>query len=290
MAVGETYLVGYPTDIGYKAVESIEKAIKNNESTKVTLPSKTHTEMFNEITLLAIIGAGLVDGINPCAFAVIVFFISFLSVYGYNKKEVIYVGIAYCSAVFLAYLLMGFGLFKFLHALRGFQTVIHAFYIFTIALCLILFLLAVYDLIVYLKTKRADAMLLQLPKKFKIIMNKVTGFFLREKESSALKMMIAAFIVGLIVSLIEAVCTGQVYIPTIVLIMKEDYFRLRAITYLVIYNLMFVLPLIVVFILSILGYKSEGFNSFLKKHLALTKLLLSLVFLGLAILLIKSMV
>ena len=42
---------------------------------------QAHETLFSQITLWAIIGAGLADGINPCAFAVIVFFVSFLAAY-----------------------------------------------------------------------------------------------------------------------------------------------------------------------------------------------------------------
>lgn len=289
MAVGETYLLGYPTEVGTGALAAIEKALKNNEVTKVKEASKTHSENFSNITFAAIVMNGLIDGINPCAFAVIVFFVSFLAVYGYTKKEVIYIGTAYCLAVFTAYFLIGFGVFNFLYAMRGFQMAIHIFYWLTVVACFILFGFAIYDLVYYLRTKKTDAMLLQLPKSFKLMTNKITGFFLRDKgERGVISLGLAAFAVGILVSLIEAVCTGQVYIPTIVLIMKEEHFRVRAISYLVLYNLLFILPLIAVFLLSLLGYTSNTFNAFLKKHMALTKGLFALVFLALAILLLQS--
>ena len=50
---------------------------------------------------LAVISAGLVDGINPCAFTVIVFFISFLALQGYRRPELIVIGLAFIFAVFL---------------------------------------------------------------------------------------------------------------------------------------------------------------------------------------------
>lgn len=288
-AVGSTFLMGYPSEIGLYAETAIEKARLLNEKTNVKVSGADDAEgAFKKITFWAIVGSGLVDGINPCAFAVIVFFISFLTVYKYNRKEIILVGAAYCFAVFCAYLLLGFGLFKFLYAMQGFSYVIKAFYIITAGLCLIFFGLSVYDFWVYRKTKKSDGMILQLPQSLKMRIHKIMGFFLRDKNKSAWRLTLAALAVGFGVSLVEAVCTGQVYVPTCVLIMQNPEFRMRAIFYLVIYNLMFVVPLITVFVLALLGYESKGFNEFFKKHLGVTKVLLSLVFLGLFLLLLGN--
>lgn len=288
-AVGSTFLMGYPSEIGLYAEAAIEKARLLNEKTNVKVSGADDAEgAFKKITFWAIVGSGLVDGINPCAFAVIVFFISFLTVYKYNRKEIILVGAAYCFAVFCAYLLLGFGLFKFLYAMQGFSYVIKAFYIITAGLCLIFFGLSVYDFWVYRKIKKSDGMILQLPQSLKMRIHKIMGFFLRDKNKSAWRLTLAALAVGFGVSLVEAVCTGQVYVPTCVLIMQNPEFRMRAIFYLVIYNLMFVVPLITVFVLALLGYESKGFNEFFKKHLGVTKVLLSLVFLGLFLLLLGN--
>ena len=292
-AVGSTYLIGYPTEIGTYAEPAIEKARMLGEKTNVVTVAQEQVMQqakaaFQKITFWAIIGSGLVDGINPCAFAVIVFFISFLTVYKYNRKEIILIGSAYCVAVFIAYLLLGLGVFKFLYAMRGFAYVIKGFYILTAGLCLLFFVLSIYDLIVYKKTKKAEGMLLQLPQNLKVRIHKIMGFFLRDKQKSTVRLVLAALAVGFCVSLVEAVCTGQVYMPTCVLIMQDPELRTCAAFYLVLYNLMFIVPLVVVFVLALLGYESKGFNDFLKKHLGLTKVLLSLVFLGLFVLLLKN--
>ena len=290
-AVGSTFLMGYPTQIGTYAENAIEKAQMLGEKTIVRTSSageEQAEQAFKKITFWAIISAGLVDGINPCAFAVIVFFISFLTVYKYTRREILIVGTAYCVSVFLAYLLLGIGVFKCLYALRGFAYVIKAFYILTAGLCLVFCGLAIYDFVIYTKTKKSDGMLLQLPLGLKTRIHKIMGFFLRDKNKSTLRLTLAALAVGFGVSLVEAVCTGQVYVPTCVLIMQEPAFRARAISYLVLYNLMLIVPLVTVFLLTLLGCESKVFNDFLKKHLGLTKIMLCLVFLGLFILLLGN--
>lgn len=292
-AVGSTYLSGYPTEIGVYAEAAIEKARMLGEKTNVVTVAqqdvmKEAKSAFQKITFWAIIGSGLVDGINPCAFAVIVFFISFLTVYKYNRREIILVGTSYCLAVFVAYLLLGLGVFQFLYAMRGFAYVIKGFYILTAAVCLLFFVLSVYDFIIYKKTKKSDGMLLQLSLGNKTRIHKIMGFFLRDKQKSTVRLVLAALAVGFCVSLVEAVCTGQVYMPTCVLILQDPELRTCATLYLVLYNLMFIVPLVAVFVLALLGYESKGFNDFFKKHLGLTKILLSLVFLALFILLVQN--
>lgn len=288
-AIGSTFLMGYPTEIKTYADAAIEKAMLLNEKTNlVQTDAQDPQKAFSKITLWAIIGSGLVDGINPCAFAVIVFFVSFLTVYKYTRKEIIVVGTAYCAAVFAAYVLIGLGLFKFLYAMSGFAYVIKGFYILTAAVCLLFFVLALYDFWVYKKTGKAEKMLLQLPTNLKVRIHKIMGFFLREKHDSSIRLTLAALAVGFAVSLVEAVCTGQVYLPTVVLIMQDPAFRVKAWSFLLLYNLMFIFPLVLIFVLSILGYESKGFNDFLKKHLGLMKLLLCCVFLGLFLLLLGN--
>jgi cytochrome c biogenesis protein CcdA len=56
------------------------------------------------------------------------------------------------------------------------------------------------------------------------------------------------FITGVVISIIELACTGQVYLPTILFVLGVPELRLQAGVYLVLYNLMFVLPLVVVFL------------------------------------------
>lgn len=297
LIVGETVLQGYPAQIGPGADAAVQKAIDNNEETRVPGLQKeeahslqTHETLFSQITLWAIIGAGLADGVNPCAFAVIVFFVSFLAAYKYTKKEIVIVGSAYCAAVFLAYVLMGLGAFHVLYAMKAFRYVTLVVQWGMVGLCGVFLLLSIYDFVVYQRTKKSEKMLLQLPTNYKVYIHKVMRFFLKDKHSSMWRLLLAAFIVGFVVSGVEAVCTGQVYLPTIVVILKEvNQHFWRATEFLLLYNLMFILPLVLVFVLTLCGKESATFNDWLKKHLGLTKFILCCVFLGLLILLLATM-
>jgi len=279
--VGDTFLVG-TKEIKENLDKAIEKALKEDISPHLYFLEKAILNKFKKISLFTLIGAGLIDGINPCAFAVIVFFISFLTVYGYSKKEIIGIGSAYILAVFFTYLLLGLGIFKTLYLISHFYILIKIFYYLVAGMCFFLFVLALYDYFRYKKEKTAEGLILQLPKFLKKKISGTIGDALRGKKGY-IKLFIISLGVGFLVSLLEAVCTGQVYLPTIFFILKLPHLRLKALFYLIIYNLMFILPLILIFILFLLGVTSQRLNNFLRRRLGAFKLALALVFLVLGV-------
>ena len=281
--------------------------LKRNQPT-VLAPSADLVEYFKGFVPATIIIAGLEDGINPCAFTVIVFFISFLALQGYRKRELILIGTAFIFAVFLTYLCIGLGIFNFFYHFRGFWIVTHLLNLIVGVLSILFGVLAIYDFIKFKKTGSTDELVLQLPRPIKERIHKVVGFFYRrspqEKHDKALpglsgqagtrfcavpglgKLVVSALITGFLVSLLEAVCTGQVYLPTISFVLKASTFKLLALGYLLLYNIMFIIPLIVIFIFALLGTTSGQFSTFLKRHLGLIKILMAVLFFSLGIFLI----
>jgi len=249
---------------------------------------------FKNFVPAAIIIAGLEDGINPCAFTVIVFFISFLAVQGYRRRDLILIGSAFIFAVFLTYLSIGLGIFNFFYHFKGFWLITHLLNLIIGWLSILFGILALCDFIKFKKTGSTDELILQLPKPIKERIHKVVGFFYRknpqEKQSKSLpgfdKLILSALITGFLVSLLEAVCTGQMYLPTISFVLKTSTLKLQALGYLLLYNIMFVIPLIVIFIFALMGTSSAQFSKFLKKHLGLIKILMAVLFFSLGLFLI----
>jgi len=91
-----------------------------------------------------------------------------------------------------------------------------------------------------------------------------------------------AFVTGFVVSIIELACTGQVYLPTIIFVMGMPEMQGQAFFYLLLYNLAFILPLVVVFGLAYFGTTSEQLGIFINRHTATIKLGTVLMFLVLA--------
>ena len=73
------------------------------------LPSEI-LERFRGFSVGAVVVAGLLDGINPCAFTTIIFLLSMLAYLGKSKRQLAVVGIGFTSAVFVTYFLLGLGL------------------------------------------------------------------------------------------------------------------------------------------------------------------------------------
>jgi cytochrome c biogenesis protein CcdA len=251
---------------------------------------------FKKFTPLAIISAGLIDGINPCAFTVLVFFISFLATQGYRKREILVIGLCFILAVFLTYVLLGIGLFSFLYKLAGFWAIRKAFNLCVGIFSVILGILAVYDFFKYRLNTKADGFVLQLPQAVKNRIHQVIGLKYRktkdDQEADAslsrhlVKLVASALTTGFIVSILEAVCTGQTYLPTIAFILKTTPLKFAALGYLLLYNLMFILPLFLIFFFALFGVTSSQFGRFLRNNLLAIKLLMATLFFGLGIFLI----
>jgi len=81
---------------------------------------------------------------------------------------------------------------------------------------------------------------------------------------------------------VELACTGQVYLPTIIFVLGLPDWRARATLALVVYNLMFILPLVAVFLLVYFGTTSQQLTGWMQRRAAAVKLGMAVLFLLLA--------
>lgn len=216
-------------------------------------------------------GAGLVDGLNPCAFATIIFFVSYLAMVGRRGKEILLVGFSFTAAVFLTYLLVGLGVLGFVRSLPITGAVSRLIYGFTALLCFILVGLSPYD---YRKIKQGKMveMTLRLPRPLQKLVHGVI------RETSMKGYLGATLVAGFLVSLLELACTGQVYLPTIIFVTSVPELRGHAVAYLILYNLMFILPLVIIFLLTFYGTASKQLTLFFRAQAGTVKLLTALLF------------
>jgi len=233
-------------------------------------------ERFKTLGVTTVLGAGLIDGLNPCAFATLIFFVSYLSFIGRGRREILLVGLAFSLSVFVTYLLVGLGLLRVIQSVSVIPLVARFVYLAAIGLALVFGGLSLYDYTLC-RRGRSTAMLLQMPAFLK---DQVRGVI--RKEVRVNRYILAAMATGFVVSLLELACTGQVYLPTILFVSKVQEFRTRAIGYLVAYNLMFIIPLLVVFFVVYLGTGSERLAVWFERHVSWVKLATSMVFFALA--------
>jgi len=173
-----------------------------------------------------IIVSGFLDGINPCAFAVLLFFIAFLFTIRRTKARIFATGLVYIGAIYLAYFLIGLGLLQaviisgapHLMAKIGSGLVI---------------LLGLINILNYFFPR--FPIKLKIPQFSKEILEKWM-------HKATLP---AAFILGILVGLCTFPCSGGIYVAVVTLLAAQaTYFK--GLGYLLIYNLMFVVPLLII--------------------------------------------
>jgi cytochrome c biogenesis protein CcdA/thiol-disulfide isomerase/thioredoxin len=230
------------------------------------------TERFAGFNVLAVALAGLLDGVNPCAFTTIIFFVSYLALVKRGKREVLAVGLAFTLAVFITYLALGLGLSKVVESVGAVSAIGRVIYGLTALVCIGLALVSLRDYRLIRRGQIKD-IALQLPKRLKKRIHDTI------RASSRLRGYVAAaFGAGVLVSIFELVCTGQVYLPTIVFMTGVAEQRAAAIAYLALYNLMFVAPLVAVFLVTYVGISSQKLAAVFQANAGAVKLLTAALF------------
>jgi len=178
------------------------------------------------LTLVLIIAAALVDSVNPCAFSVLLITIAFLFSIGKDRAKIARVGTTYILGIFVVYILIGLGILRVLYL---FNT---PHFMARIGASILLFA-GVVTLINWAFPN--------FPIKLK--MPQVSHKYLAklmEKGS-----VLGALTMGVLVAMFEFPCTGGPYLFVLGLLHdKATYFQGLAL--LILYNLIFVLPLFVI--------------------------------------------
>ncbi|MEX2580232.1 MAG: HEAT repeat domain-containing protein [Verrucomicrobiales bacterium] len=237
---------------------------------------------FSSAGLAVILAAGFLDGINPCAFATIILFLSYLQIARHGPRQILMVGGAFVTAVFLTYFLLGLGLVEVVSRLQFLKGVAVALNLGLAAFALVIMVLSLRDGFLCLQGRLADTTL-QLPFSIKERIRRVARTGARHR-----RFVVAAFISGVVISVLELACTGQVYLPTINYMVQEG--RSSAYFYLTLYNFAFIVPLLAVFTLSFFGLRSDELIEFQRRHSAAIKFLTAGLFLALATLLVYQIV
>lgn len=245
-------------------------------------------QTYNNITGIAgfitVLFAGLLDGFNPCAIALLLLFVSLLG-FSENKKILVLVSITYIFALFISYFLIGTLLYRFLLEFQDQAQIINTIVSWFIALlCSFLFLFNLYDFFIT-KNEQYGKVKNQLPKwiqKFnKKIINTFTNAINDEENKKGLGVvLILTFVLGVTLSVTELICTGQIYLGIIYGIQYLD----SAYAYLALlgYNIMFIIPLVVIAVIAIRGRGIMTASNWIREHLHVIKLANAILFLVIA--------
>ncbi|MFQ5909530.1 MAG: cytochrome c biogenesis protein CcdA [Thermoplasmata archaeon] len=183
-----------------------------------------------ESLLPLVLVTGFLDGINPCAIAVLLFFITFLFVIRRSRGNVAKMGVVYILAIFFVYFFIGIGLLRAI-VLSG-QPHLLAY----VGSSLIL-VLGTLSLLQY------------------FFPNLLLTFKMPEKTWTRAKDWIfkatlpSSLVAGLLVGLCTFPCSGGIYVAVLTLLASQTtYFE--GVGYLYLYNIMFVLPLILILVFT----------------------------------------
>ena len=178
------------------------------------------------LTLVLIIAAALVDSVNPCAFSVLLITIAFLFSLGQDRMKIAKVGAAYIFAIFIVYILIGLGILKTLYLFNTphFMARIGA---------VILILAGLIEF--------ANWLTPNFPIKLK--MPQVSHKYLAKlmEKGSA----VSALAMGVLVAMFEFPCTGGPYLFVLGLLHDQAAY-LQGLALLILYNMIFVLPLVII--------------------------------------------
>lgn len=232
-------------------------------------------------TPLSIMAAGLVDGLNPCAIATLVFFMSAMAVARIGRIRLLLAGGAFCIAGFLTYLAIGLGL---LQLLRPLAALAHTREVINTAMFVLLLgfaALSFRDAWLFKTQGNAHGMALRLPRPLMLAMHAIMRRGLKTRHLA-----LGGFGIGVVVTVLESVCTGQVYVPTLVLVLRSGASAGTAAGYLILYNLLFAFPLVIALGLTWQGLRTAQLLEWSHQHVMVGKCLLGMLFIALATLLL----
>jgi hypothetical protein len=204
---------------------------------------------------------------------------------GRTRKEIFWVGMGFTGAGFVTHLLLGLGILGFIQHLSFLPLFSRIIYFITFVFSVLLGILSLYDYI-QLKRGRPSSMTLQVPNSLKKRIHRIIrtreGELEAKKEGKSTRFLFAAMVIGFIVTLLQSTCTSQVYLPTILFVTNIPSLRDSAIFYLILYNIVYILPLVAIFGIVFWGTTSEQLSFFLQRRTSTIKLFTALFFFVLA--------
>jgi cytochrome c biogenesis protein CcdA len=194
-----------------------------------------------DLTVPSILIAAAIDSINPCAFAVLIFLLAYLTSLG-ERRRILMVGITYIATAFVVYFVAGLGLLTVVQQL-GLTGIVFSF---AAVIAIIAGLINIVEVLL-----KREIFLLAIPASRKA---SIDEYVKRASVPSAI-------ILGGVVSMVELPCTGGVYLAILGLI-GDRMTLVEGIPYLLFYNLIFVLPLILILLLVYHGGTPERMEAF----------------------------
>ena len=221
--------------------------------------------MVEGITLGLVIGAALADSINPCVFGVLIFLLAYMQVVFKSKARMLLCGLIYITAVYATYFLLGMGIVTLAYT----AGLAPGFYWFAALLAIGAGLLEIKDYFWYGK----GFTLQMIPGASKRLKHYLSSFKRLESRHPMFSLVLAGFL-GVFVVFVELPCTGAPYLAILGMLSQGDL--AAGIPLLLLYNLVFILPLFVIVGLMHIGKSSKKMEAWRRKHRGVMRLAIGL--------------
>ena len=252
--VGPVELVNYET-IEMYLDDVVNQSVQHPEMTHPvpTTPgiSSSPEQEPPKLTIPLVIVAGLIDGINPCAFSVLIFLLVSLMALN-DKKRMLKVGVVYIAAVFLFYFFSGLGLF----AVVQISGISRIFAMIAATVAFVAGAIMIKDAL-----SGGSGSWLVIPESRK-------GTITRYVKDASIP---AAFVLGILVGMFELPCTGGIYLAIISLI-SQEMTMMAGIPLLLLYNILFIVPLVLILGIIYFGLPPERLEAWRTENRVLVRL------------------
>jgi len=212
-----------------KLEEAVRAAVRADAPSPLThLPHET-SKLKENLTLPVLITAAALDAVNPCTFGVLALLLSsiFRIAKTHKRKNVIYAGLAFTLAVFICYILMGFGLFSAVQ-ITGLQ---HDVYIVVAVLAVIIGLWNIKDYFWY--NRGAN---IEVPQSWRPRLKRIVSGVISWP---------GCFVAGVLCSFFLLPCTSGPYV-VIIGMLSDTATRPQAVWLLLLYNFIFIIPFLII--------------------------------------------
>jgi cytochrome c biogenesis protein CcdA len=227
-----------------------------------------------ELTFAKILSLAAVDAVNPCEIAVLVMILfAILTADPTNRKKVLWTGLSFALAIVLMYIVYGLVIIKFFQLVTLLKGVGSVIYKVLAVLAILLGIFNMRDFFHYKPGGFATEMPIFLRPKVKKLISTVTSVK-------------GAFVIGLLVTLFLIPCTMGPYFIAGGLLSSLEI--LKTLPWLLLYNLVFILPMIIITLIVYFGFTTvENVSGWKERNIKYLHLIagIILVLLGIAMIL-----
>jgi len=231
------------------------------------------------LTLPLVIGAALLDSINPCVFGVLIFLIAFMTRVFKSANKMLIGGLIYTAVVYGSYFIIGLGFLKFTVSF-GFSA---AVYWVAAIIAIGVGLVEIKDYFWYGKGFSLQ-MIPGAAKRLKYFLRKIEEM---HKKDGYLSYVMAGLL-GIFVVLVELPCTGAPYLAILAILGRGDL--TSGIPLLLLYNFVFILPLFVIIGVAYFGKSSKKLEMWREKHKGTMRLAVGIFLISLGAFMIYTVI